>query len=166
MIKSRRIGLEKIFLLGKGRLLNLTAQYNSFLPALNACLNGTSAVCLALGYFYIKKQRPIAHRNIMILAVVVSVAFLVSYLYYHFNYTAKHFAGSGLPRSLYLIMLATHVVGAIILVPAVSTVLYHAYKFNWIKHKKWTRWVWPLWMYISVTGVTIYFCLYGVGFNA
>lgn len=85
----------------------------------------------------------------------------MSYLYYHFNYTSQRFEGSPLARTLYLIMLVSHILGAIILVPGVIGMLLHAAK-NWQKHKKLGRWVFPLWMYISVTGVLIYFSLYGV----
>jgi putative membrane protein len=142
--------------------LNEGAQYNSFLPALNAILNGSAAIFLSFGYFFIKTSRPRAHRNVMIAAFFVSAAFLVSYLYYHFNFTSKHFEGSTLARRMYLTMLVSHILGAIILVPGVLTVLHYASKSNWISHRKWARWVWPLWMYISVTGVSIYVCLYGL----
>lgn len=97
----------------------------------------------------------------MIMAFAVSSAFLVSYLYYHFTYDARPFSGTGIVRTLYLTMLVSHILGAIILVPGVVTVLWSAYKENWLRHAKWARWVWPLWMYISVTGVAIYFSLYG-----
>jgi putative membrane protein len=137
------------------------ALYNDFLPALNAVLNGTAAVLLLLGYIFIKKQKKVAHRNVMLMAFAVSTAFLVSYLYYHFNFTAKKFAGSGVLRNLYLTMLVSHILGAIILVPGVLTTLWHAYTKNWTSHTRWSRKVWPLWMYISVTGVLIYFSLYG-----
>jgi putative membrane protein len=137
------------------------AIYNDFLPALNAVLNGTAAVFLTLGYLFIKKGNKTAHRNAMILAFLVSSAFLVSYLYYHFNYTARKFPGTGMLKNLYLSMLISHIIGAIVLVPGVVGTLYFAYKKNWIKHTRWTRKVWPLWMYISITGVLIYFSLYG-----
>jgi len=137
------------------------ARYNDFLPALNATLNGSAAVFLGLGYYFIKNKQQMAHRNMMITAFLVSSAFLVSYLYYHFNYTSRHFPGTGFLKILYLIMLFTHVLGAIVLVPGVIASLLHAKNKNWIKHKRWTRWVWPLWMYTSVTGVLVYFSLYG-----
>ena len=98
----------------------------------------------------------------MIAAFLVSSFFLVSYLYYHFNFTAKHFEGSYPARMAYYTMLLTHVVGAIILVPGVITLLCYAAKANWHKHKCWARWVWPLWMYTSITGVVVYICLYGL----
>ena len=137
------------------------ANYNDFLPALNAVLNGTAAILLGVGYFFVKRRWLIAHRNIMISAFCVSSAFLVSYLYYHFNYTSQAFPGQGWVHALYLTMLITHVIGAIILVPGVIGSLWHGFKKNWPQHTRWTRWVWPLWMYISVTGVLIYLSLYG-----
>lgn len=137
------------------------ANYNDFLPALNASLNAIAAVFLTLGFLFIKKERKIAHRNCMIAAFSVSSAFLVSYLYYHFNFDARPFSGSGIVRVLYLSMLISHIIGAIVLVPGVLGVLFHASKQNWSAHKKWAKWTWPLWMYISVTGVAIYLSLYG-----
>jgi putative membrane protein len=142
--------------------VTVAENYNNFFPALNAALNGTSAILLALGFFFVKNKQLSAHRNSMILAFLVSSVFLVSYLYYHFNYTSQRFEGSSLARTLYLIMLVSHILGAIILVPGVIGMLTHAAKKNWQKHKKLGRWVFPLWMYISVTGVLIYFSLYGV----
>ena len=141
---------------------SVAENYNDFFPALNAALNGTSAILLALGFFFVKNKQFTAHRNCMMLAFIVSSAFLVSYLYYHFNYTSHRFEGSSLARTLYLIMLVTHIIGAVILVPGVIGMLLQAAKKNWQKHKKLGRWVFPLWMYISVTGVLIYFSLYGV----
>lgn len=137
------------------------ANYNDFFPALNAVLNATAGLFLILGYYFIKKQRKIAHRNSMISAFTVSSLFLVSYLYYHFTYDARPFSGTGTLRTLYLIMLVSHIIGAVVLVPGVLGTLYNAYKENWQSHKRWARWVWLLWMYISVTGVAIYFSLYG-----
>lgn len=136
-------------------------NYNDFFPALNATLNGTAGIFLLLGYVFIKRKQKIAHRNSMIAAFSVSSAFLVSYLYYHFTYDARPFSGTGITRTLYLTMLISHIIGAVILVPGVLGTLFNAYKQNWQKHTRWARWVWPLWMYISVTGVLIYFSLYG-----
>lgn len=137
------------------------ANYNDFFPSLNAALNATAALFLALGYYFIKKGKKTAHRNCMVAAFTVSSAFLVSYLYYHFNFDARPFSGTGILRNLYLTMLLSHILGAIVLVPGVLGVLWNAYKEKWLAHKKWARWVWPLWMYISITGVAIYFSLYG-----
>ena len=135
--------------------------HNNFLPALNAMLNALAAVFLLLGYHFIKQDQRDAHRNCMIIAFGISTAFLVSYLYYHFNFTAQKFPGTGFARLLYLIMLVSHIIGAIILVPGVVGALYTASRKLWARHTKLTRWVWPLWMYTSVTGVLVYFCLYG-----
>ncbi|MEZ4815204.1 MAG: DUF420 domain-containing protein [Bdellovibrionota bacterium] len=137
------------------------ANYNDFFPALNAALNGSAAVLLLLGYVFIKNGKKTAHRNTMISAFLVSSVFLASYLYYHFTYDARPFSGLGAIRTLYFAMLISHVLGAIVLVPGVLGTLFYASKKNWLAHKRWTRWTWPLWMYISVTGVLIYFSLYG-----
>ncbi len=159
------------------------ATHNDFLPALNAILNGLAFVFLLLGYLAIKKsaslaeQRPLAlkknvksssfaryqnlHRICMSVAFLISCLFLVSYLYYHFNYESQKFGGEGILRTLYFIMLITHILGAIVLVPGVIRLLLAALKSQWAQHKKTARWVWPLWMYTSLTGVLVYFCLYG-----
>lgn len=135
--------------------------YNSFLPAINAMLNSLAAVFLLLGYYFIKQNQRTAHRNCMIIAFGISSAFLVSYLYYHFNFSAQRFNGASWVRAIYLCILVSHIIGAIALVPGVIGTLYAAAKRNWLRHVRLTRWVWPLWMYTSVTGVVVYLFLYG-----
>lgn len=158
------------------------ATHNDFLPALNAILNGLAFVFLLLGYLAIKKSAALAekspamknasssitfaryqnmHRVCMTLAFLISCLFLTSYLYYHFNYESQKFTGQGIFRYLYFTMLITHIVGAVVLVPGVIKLLLAALKSRWVQHKKTARWVWPLWMYTSLTGVLVYFCLYG-----
>jgi uncharacterized membrane protein YozB (DUF420 family) len=130
------------------------------LPTLNACLNGTSAVFLALGYFFIKRKKIEAHRKCMVAAFITSTIFLASYLIYHFNAGRTTFQGPAAVRSVYLVILATHTVLAVVIVPLILLTLHRAIKQRFELHKRIARWTWPLWMYVSVTGVVIYFMLY------
>jgi uncharacterized membrane protein YozB (DUF420 family) len=136
------------------------------LPTLNAALNSTSAVLLTLGYVFIRRQRREAHRNCMIAATLTSVLFLVSYVTYHFlrqKYTgAAHttFVDPAGFRPIYRTILATHLLGAIAMVPLVLLTLWRALRGQFDRHRRIARWTWPLWMYVSVTGVLIYFLLY------
>jgi putative membrane protein len=132
----------------------------SDLPALNACLNATSAVFLTFGYFFIKQKRTKAHRNCMVAAFITSTIFLVSYLVYHFHAGRTSFKGPALVRSIYLTILLTHTILAVVIVPLILVTLRRAVKQRFELHKKIARWTWPLWMYVSVTGVVIYLMLY------
>jgi uncharacterized membrane protein YozB (DUF420 family) len=133
----------------------------TFFPALNATLNGTSAVLLLIGRGLIAKKLVSAHRKLMISAVVTSSLFLVSYLYYHFHFRlVTHFQGQGPVRIFYFILLGTHTVLAAAIVPMVVTTLARGLRGNFDKHRALARWTFPLWLYVSVTGVVIYFMLY------
>ncbi|HHY84244.1 MAG TPA: DUF420 domain-containing protein [Verrucomicrobia bacterium] len=135
----------------------------SDLPAVNACLNGLSAVFLGFGYRFIRRGRPVAHRNCMIAAVGTSVLFLVSYLTYHFNTEAvTRFKDPAWFRPIYLFILLTHTVLATAIVPMVLVTLYQAWRRRFDRHRAIARWTWPLWMYVSVTGVLIYLLLYRI----
>ena len=132
------------------------------LPALNACLNATSAVFLTLGYLFIKRKKTDAHRKCMLTAFITSTIFLVSYLIYHFNAGRTTFRGPPAVRLFYLVMLGTHTVLAVVIVPLIVLSLYYAVKERFESHKRVARWTWPLWMYVSVTGVLIYLMLYHI----
>lgn len=133
------------------------------LPAVNACLNGASAVLLAVGYFHIKRQNQIAHRNCMVAALITSTLFLISYLTYHFTIRkVTVFRDPQWFRPIYLIILLTHTVLAAAIVPLVIITATRAFRARFDKHKQIARWTWPLWMYVSVTGVLIYFLLYQI----
>jgi uncharacterized membrane protein YozB (DUF420 family) len=131
------------------------------LPAVNASLNGLSAIFLAAGFIFIRCQNKIAHRNCMIAAFCTSIVFLGCYLTYHFNVqTVTHFRNPQWFRPIYLMILLTHTVLAAVIVPMILVTLYRARRQNFEAHKKIARWTWPLWMYVSVTGVVIYWLLY------
>ncbi len=133
------------------------------LPAVNATLNGLSAVFLTLGFIFIKRGNKIAHRNCMITAFCTSVIFLACYLTYHAMVkTVTHFVDPAWFRPFYLTLLTTHTILAIVIVPLILMTLNRARKQNFELHKKIARWTWPLWMYVSVTGVVIYLLLYQI----
>jgi uncharacterized membrane protein YozB (DUF420 family) len=132
------------------------------LPAVNACLNGLSAIFLTAGYYFIRKQNKIAHRNCMIAAFCTSTIFLVCYLTYHVFAGRTEFKNPPWFKPIYLIILSTHTVLAVVIVPMVLITLNRAIKQRFELHKKIARWTWPIWMYVSVTGVVIYFLLYKI----
>jgi uncharacterized membrane protein YozB (DUF420 family) len=132
----------------------------SIFPIINASLNGTSAVLLATGHALIHKGKMAAHRTCMITAVATSSAFLVSYLYYHAHVGSVHFKGQGWSRPLYFTILTSHTILAAVVVPLVIVTLSRALHGRFDRHRAIARWTYPVWMYVSVTGVVIYFMLY------
>lgn len=141
-------------------------ESRSRLPLLNACLNGTAAVLLLAGIVAIKQRKQVAHANLMRAAFCVSAAFLTSYLYYHFVVVAEQggtmpYNGTGALRGFYFFgVLIPHVVGAMINLPMVLGTLWFAHKERWESHKRLARWTFPLWLYVSVSGVVVYLMLY------
>ena len=134
-------------------------QY-SYFPALNAGLNGTSAVLLLTGRALIARGRVAAHRACMIAAVAASALFLACYLFFHFKAGNILFLGRGWARPVYFTILITHVSLAIVIVPLAIVTLNRGLRGRYDKHRAIARWTWPLWMYVSVTGVIVYFMLY------
>lgn len=134
----------------------------SDLPLLNACLNGTSALLLTIGYIQIKMQRKTAHRNCMVSAFITSTLFLISYLYYHYHAKTTRFVDPQWFRPIYLTILLTHTLLAVVIVPMIFVTFWRAIKQQWDRHKAIARWTWPIWMYVSVTGVVIYLILYQI----
>jgi len=132
----------------------------SDLPALNATLNGIAGALLALGYYFIRHKRVAAHRACMLSAFVASTLFLVSYLIYHSQVGSRPFPGHSGVRLLYFTILITHIVLAAAIVPMALITLRRGLKLDIARHRRIARWTWPLWMYVSVTGVVIYVMLY------
>lgn len=130
------------------------------LPAVDATLNGASAVLLILGYLFIRRKNVRAHKFCMISAFATSTAFLVCYLVYHFQHGVTRFRGTGAVRSLYLALLGSHTILAAVIVPLVLTTLYRALRERFDQHKRVARWTLPLWLYVSITGVAVYWILY------
>lgn len=138
------------------------------LPLVNAILNTLSACFLCVGYYYIRRGKQIAHRNCMIAAFSTSVLFLISYLSYH-AYVAYYlqrgptiFRDPAWFRPIYLTVLLTHTVLAMAVVPLALASLYLGLKRKFETHRKVSRWTWPIWMYVSITGVLIYLLLYQI----
>ena len=132
------------------------------LPVVNAILNGTAAVLLGTGYVLIRQYKTYAHQNVMITAFAVSCLFLVSYLVYHYHVGSVRFDKPGWVRTLYLSILATHtILAAAVPVLAVLT-LRLALKGKFEKHRALAKWTFPIWMYVSVTGVLVYLLLYQI----
>ena len=134
----------------------------STLPAVNAVLNGTAAVLILTGICLIKTGRQRAHRAVMITAFVTSSLFLVSYLTYHAHIGSKHFPGTGLARTVYFTILLTHTILAAVVVPLVLMTLSRGLKGRFDGHRAIARWTYPVWLYVSVTGVVIYLMLYRI----
>ena len=136
------------------------------LPAVNASLNGLSAVFLPAGYVCIRQKNKIAHRNCMVAAFATSVVFLICYLTYHtwlgvaLHRGPTRFLDPQWFRPYYLAILLTHTILAVVIVPLILVTLNRARRQNFEAHKKIARWTWPLWMYVSVTGVLVYWLLY------
>jgi uncharacterized membrane protein YozB (DUF420 family) len=135
------------------------AQYAIF-PVIDATLNGTTAVLLLIGRNFIKHGRMAAHRVVMIAALVSSTLFLTSYLYYHYHVGSVRFQGQGWSRPLYFTILISHTILAIVIVPMVIITLSRALRERFDRHQAIARWTFPLWMYVSITGVIVYVMLY------
>jgi uncharacterized membrane protein YozB (DUF420 family) len=136
------------------------AEQYAYFPALIASLNGTSAVLLMIGRSLIMRGKLAAHRACMIAAVVSSALFLACYVYFHARVGEIRFLGERFWHIVYLIVLIPHVILAIIIVPMVMITLVRGLRERYDKHRAIARWTWPLWMYVSVTGVIVYFMLY------
>ena len=136
------------------------ADFIPYLPHLNACLNGTSAILLFTGYRFIRSRNVIAHRACQIAALVVSLLFLASYLTYHYNHGSTRFLGTGLVRPIYFTILTSHTILAIVIVPLVVLTFYRAFRGDFLRHRRIARITLPLWLYVSVTGVIVYLMLY------
>jgi uncharacterized membrane protein YozB (DUF420 family) len=132
----------------------------SYLPSLNAALNSASALLLAAGYLFIRSGRVAAHRLCMLSAFATSSLFLASYLIYHYHVGSVPFTGQGWIRKVYFAILISHTILAVAIVPLVLITLTRALKANFDQHKRIARWTLPLWFYVSVTGVVVYWMLY------
>jgi len=130
------------------------------LPTLNASLNALSALLLSSGWLLIRAKRRRAHRAVMIAALVSSTLFLTSYLVYHWQVGSVRFSGTGAPRTLYLGILLTHTaLAALVPFLAAITVVF-AVRGRFAQHRRIARWTLPIWLYVSVTGVVVYWMLY------
>ena len=132
----------------------------SGLPAVNATLNGISALLLFTGFLYIRNGRKKAHRACMVSAFTTSSLFLVSYLTYHFIHGSTSFTGQGWTRPVYFTILISHTILATAVVPLVLMTLRRAVKQQFDRHAALARWTLPVWLYVSISGVAVYWMLY------
>src|SRR3984885_11940711 len=132
------------------------------LPAVNASLNALAALLLVTGYVLIRNRRFVAHRNVMTAALVCSVLFLTSYLIYHAQVGSVRFPGHGAPRAVYLTILVTHTILAAAGPFLAGFPVVRAWRGRFPQHKRLARWTLPIWLYVSVTGVVVYWMLYKV----
>ena len=132
----------------------------SDLPTVNATLNAISAVLLTIGYVLVRQRKTLAHRNCMIAAFFVSTLFLVSYLTYHYYAGSTRFTLQGWIRPVYLSILVSHIILAFLILPLALRTLYLAVRRRFTKHRRIARWTFPIWLYVSITGVIVYWMLY------
>jgi putative membrane protein len=132
----------------------------SFLSHVNASLNFVSAMLLTFGYLAIKRGNQQRHRTIMLAALASSALFLISYLIYHANVGSVPYLRQDWTRPVYFTILIPHVALAGIMVPFILMAVYHALKGRFDRHRRITKWLWPVWMFVSVSGVVVYFMLY------
>ncbi|HZP31961.1 MAG TPA: DUF420 domain-containing protein [Candidatus Acidoferrales bacterium] len=131
-------------------------------PALNALLNSSSAVFLSAGYVQVRRRRISSHRACMFAALFCSAAFLISYVVYHLHAGVIHFQGQGWIRPVYFTLLTTHTILAAIIVPLAVVTVSRALTDKFDRHRRIARWTLPIWLYVSVTGVIVYFLLYRI----
>jgi uncharacterized membrane protein YozB (DUF420 family) len=132
----------------------------SDLPTVNAILNSTSAVLLLVGWRLIMQRRIQAHRICMGSALGTSALFLASYLFYHYHHGSTRFSGTGLLRTVYLTILTSHTILAVVILPMILVTVARALRDDRPAHRRIARWTLPLWLYVSVTGVIVYLMLY------
>jgi putative membrane protein len=130
------------------------------LPTLNAILNSIAATLLLFGYIAIKQKKEQLHKQLMVGALVVSAAFLTSYLIYHYHVPSKKFPELGWIKTVYLVILIPHIILAAVMVPMILKTFWHAFRDEREAHRKIARITFPIWMYVSITGVIVYLMLY------
>jgi len=162
LVSSLVVAAVGVLLLGRQPAMG--AEHDvSALPVVNAFLNGTSAVLLTAGYCFIRQRKVRAHNICMLTAFGVCTLFLVSYVIYHYHAGSKPFGGHGWIREVYYPLLISHLVLAALIVPLALTTIYRAWRRQFARHMRIARWTLPLWLYVSVTGVMVYWMLYHVG---
>ncbi len=130
------------------------------LPEVNATLNAIAALLLSIGYIYIRRGQTQEHRLCMLAAFATSALFIASYLVYHFNVGSVAFTGQGTIRTVYFTILISHIILAIVILPMAIVTLLRALRGQFESHRRLAKWTLPLWLYVSVTGVVVYWMLY------
>ncbi len=131
----------------------------TFLPKLHALLNSLTAVALLTGYYYVKNKNIRGHRFAMVTAFVLSAFFLISYVTYHYQAAPTSYGGEGTLRTVYYVILISHIILAAVIVPLVLLSVYFAVSEQINRHRKIARWTFPIWLYVAVTGVVVYFMI-------
>ena len=131
----------------------------TFLPKLHAMLNSLTAIALVLGFTFIRKGNIRYHRFAMVTAIVLSAFFLISYVTYHYQAPPTRFGGEGTIRGIYYFVLLTHIVLAAVIVPLVLLSVYFAISDQFDRHRRIARWTLPIWLYVAITGVVVYFMI-------
>jgi putative membrane protein len=137
-------------------------EYLSWFPHINASLNALSGIFLIFGFIFIKLRKIHLHRACMLSAFTSSCLFLACYLFYHFFHGTTAFQGQGAVRIFYFILLGTHTILAALMAPFILVTLWRALKGKFEIHRRLARWVFPVWLYVSVTGVIVYLMLYQI----
>ena len=138
-------------------------SWTGSLPAVNAALNATSAVLLVSGFLAIRRRRRELHLRLMLGALFIASLFLLSYVTYHHYHGDTRFTGQGLVRSVYFFVLVTHVLGSMAVLPMVLTTVFFSLTGRFDRHRRLARFTFPLWLYVSVTGVLVFFLLRAFG---
>ena len=131
-----------------------------FMPAVNASLNATSTTLLLLGFWAIRTGQKQLHKRLMVAAFIASAVFLIGYVIYHYTHGDTRYTGEGLIRTVYFVILISHVLLSIVMLPMILTTFYFASQERFVSHKRLARWTLPIWLYVSATGVVIYWMLY------
>jgi putative membrane protein len=131
-----------------------------WLAPFNSILNATAAVLLAAGFYCIRRKWIRAHRAFMLSAFAVSIVFLISYLTYHYHVGDVHFQGYGWVRPAYFTLLISHIILAAAIVPLALVTLWYALSGRFRSHRRIAHWTWPIWIYVSITGVLVYLMVY------
>lgn len=140
--------------------LNLSTEIElSFFPKFHATLNSIASLALITGVYFIKKKNIIAHRASMLLAFAISCVFLLSYVFYHSVSTPTTYGGEGALKYIYYFILLTHIVLAVVVLPFILFTFYRALNNDIEKHRAIARWTFPLWLYVTITGVLVYFLI-------
>lgn len=140
--------------------MDYTSFLSQTLPSINASLNATSAVCLALGFIAARRRKFNAHKRLMLTALTTSAIFLVGYLVRMFLTGTHRFPDAGLVKTAYLCLLFSHMFLAVLVLPLIGRAVWFAYRQEFARHRQVVRFAWPIWMYVSVTGVVVYWMLY------
>lgn len=129
------------------------------LPALNAMINGTCFILLLCSFYFVKKKKYSVHKRINLTAFFLSALFLISYVTYHYLVPETSYGGTGALRNIYYFILITHIVLAALVLPLILLSFYYGLKDNRLKHRKLVRWSFPIWLYVTFTGVLVYYLL-------